>query len=173
MIINQRSLLQAAPIRNMLTQKVSFKGFSHGLTEAGYDIRIAQDVWLFLGRRFVLASSMEYFQLPETMMGRILNKSTWARLGVDASMTTNIESGWKGFLTIELRYAGWKPLFIPKGVGIAQVIFEQVMHPVQYKGKYQNQADRPVNARLVNIHPEAELAEETYEHVAFFKNQTP
>ena len=152
MIVNGQSLLQAAPIRNMLTTKASFKGFSHGLTECGYDIRIAQDVTLYLGKRFVLASSLEYFHLPTNLMGRLLNKSSWARLGIDASMTTNIEPGWRGFLTIELRYAGWKPLFIPKGVGIAQAIFEPVTHPVQYVGKYQDQANRPVEAVLADVH---------------------
>jgi dCTP deaminase len=146
MIINQQALLRAAPIIDMKTTKRSFLGFSWGLTECGYDIRIKQNVWLFLGRRFVLASSLEEFNLPNNLMGRVLNKSTWARLGLDASMTTNIEPGWKGFLTIELRYSRWKPLFIPAGVGIAQVIFEEVSIPTQYKGKYQNQADKPVAA---------------------------
>ena len=146
MIVNQKSLLDAAPIRDMVTTKKRFKGFSWGLTECGYDIRIKQDTWMFLGRRFVIRSSIEEFDVPRNLMGRILNKSTWARLGLDASMTTNVEPGWKGFLTLELRYAKAAPLFIPAGVGIAQVIFEEVMIPVQYKGKYQNQADKPVAA---------------------------
>lgn len=84
--------------------------------------------------------------MPPTLMGRVLNKSTWARLGLDASMTTNIEPGWFGHLTIELRYSKAKPLFIPAGVGIAQVIFETVSTPAQYVGKYQDQPDRPVAA---------------------------
>ena len=148
MIVNQQSLLNAEPIVGMVNSKRSFKGFSWGLTECGYDIRIKQDIWMFPGRSFVLGSSIELFDLPNNLMGRILNKSTWARLGLDASMTTNIEPGWKGHLTIELRYSKWKPLFIPAGVGIAQVIFEEVKHPVLYKGKYQDQADKPVAALL-------------------------
>ncbi len=107
MIINGPDLLAAAPIRNMVAQKMSFRGLSYGLTECGYDIRIAQDVTMYFGRRFTLASSVEYFYLPNDLMGRVLNKSTWARLGIDASMTTNIEPGWRGHLTIELRYSGW------------------------------------------------------------------
>ena len=106
---------------------------------------------MFPGRRFVLGSSLEEFQMPEHLMGRVLNKSSWARQGIDASMTTNIEPGWKGFLTIELRYAGWKPIHIPAGVGIAQVIFESVMHPRLYRGKYQNQEDKPIPAIVKNI----------------------
>jgi dCTP deaminase len=148
MIINRSELLRASPIRDMLSQKVKFRGFSHGLTECGYDIRIADDVTMFLGRRFVLAHAMEYFHLPPDLMGRVLNKSTWARLGIDASMTTNIEPGWKGFLTLELRYSGVMPIRIPKGVGIAQVIFERISEPTYYSGKYQDQGAHPVPAIL-------------------------
>lgn len=148
MIINRYSLLEYAPITYMSKTKNTFKGFSWGLTECGYDIRIKQSVWMFLGRRFVLASTIERFDMPDHFMGRILNKSSWARLGLDASMTTNIEPGWRGYLTLELRYARCKPLFIPAGVGIAQVIFEEVWRPAQYKGKYQDQEDKPVAAIL-------------------------
>lgn len=144
MIVNKSALIDAAPIKQMVREKKSFRGTSWGLTECGYDIRISQSVLMFYGRRFVLASSIEKFEVPEFLMGRVLNKSTWARLGVDASMTTNIEPGWKGHLTIELRYSGFKPILIPAGVGIAQVIFERLTEPARYSGKYQNQPARPV-----------------------------
>lgn len=147
MIINGKALLNAAPIRNMLTEKVKHNGVSHGLTECGYDIRIKQDVWLFPGRSFVLASSVEEFDMPQHLMGRVLNKSTWARRGLDASMTTNVEPGWKGWLTLELCYHRWKPLFIPAGSGIAQVIFETILEKAAYGGRYNNQEDRPVPAK--------------------------
>lgn len=44
MIVNGRKLLTAAPIKNMLPAKCKAHGVSHGLSEAGYDIRIAQEV---------------------------------------------------------------------------------------------------------------------------------
>ncbi len=146
MIINGKALLNAAPIRNMLTEKVKHNGVSHGLTECGYDIRVKQDVLLFPGRSFVLASSVEEFDMPQHLMGRVLNKSTWARRGLDASMTTNIEPGWKGHLTIELSYHKLRPLHIKAGSGIAQVIFETILEKAAYTGRYNNQPDRPIEA---------------------------
>lgn len=146
MIVNGKGLLEAAPIKNMLSRKVTCSGYSFGLTECGYDIRIAETVYLFPGRRFVLTYAMEEFDMPHNLMGRVLNKSSWARQGVDASMTTNIEPGWKGFLTLELNYARMKPLRIPSGVGIAQVIFETILEPAEYVGKYQYQPPEPVPA---------------------------
>lgn len=147
MIVNGESLLVAAPIKNMLDKKVRHNGYSHGLTECGYDIRIKQDVWLFPGRRFVLASSLEEFEMPNFLMGRVLNKSSWARRGLDASMTTNIEPGWRGYLTLELRYMKLWPMKIKAGTGIAQVIFETLSENAWYRGKYQDQPNEPVKPR--------------------------
>lgn len=147
MIVNRENLLELAPILDMVPTKERSNGCSWGLTECGYDIRIKQDVVLFLGRRFVLASSIEEFDMPNNLMGRVLNKSTWARRGIDASMTTNIEPGWKGFLTIELRYSGVLPIRIKAGTGIAQVIFERIEVPTIYDGKYQNQENKPIAAK--------------------------
>lgn len=147
MIINGQQLLTASPIKNMLRHKMKYNGVSHGLTECGYDIRIKQGVWLFPGRSFVLASSLEEFDMPNYLMGRVLNKSTWARRGLDASMTTNLEPGWKGHLTIELSYRNLWPIHIKAGTGICQIIFETLAEPAQYEGKYNNQPDHPVAAR--------------------------
>ena len=147
MIINGNALLAAAPIKDMVTQKQRSNGFSWGLTECGYDIRIKQDVTLFLGRRFILASAIEEFDVPNNLMGRVLNKSSWARLGLDASMTTNLEPGWKGFLTLEIVFHGNEPVHIPAGSGIAQVLFHQLQDSAEYNGKYQNQKDEPVPSK--------------------------
>jgi dCTP deaminase len=148
MIINGQTLLQYKPILGMLTKKHTYLGYSHGLSECGYDIRIAASHWLFPGRSFRLAHAIEEFDMPIHIMGRVLNKSSWARQGLDASMTTNVEPGWRGYLTLELRYSGWKPLLVPAGVGIAQVIFEPLLEPTQYVGKYQDQPQGPVPARF-------------------------
>lgn len=148
MIVNQHLLVEAAPIAEMATEKHTHLGVSWGLTECGYDIRLKKGVWLFYGRRFVKASSMELFQMPLHLMGKIMNKSTWARLKIDASRTTNIEPGWRGYLTYEITYAGFWPIYLPAGVAIAQVMFEEVKVPAQYVGKYQDQEDRPVDGKL-------------------------
>ena len=166
MIINGKSLLKAAPIIDMVDKKIQTEPCSWGLTECGYDIRIKQDIMFtpqkdgnmlvsimepeernkMFETNFILASSIEEFKMPNNLMGQVLNKSTWARQGLDASMTTNIEPGWFGWLTLELTYHGSKKLHIPAGSGIAQVMFHEIMEPRSYQGKYQNQADQPVKA---------------------------
>lgn len=166
MIINGLQLLAAAPIKDMVAVKKSFGGTSYGLGEAGYDIRIKQDIkfkpdhgrcmvikhhldplgWRKELGRFTLASAMEEFQMPSNLTGIVHDKSTWARRGLSV-FNTVIEPGWNGFLTLELVYHGEEELFIPAGSGIAQVIFHEVVEATVYSGKYQNQEDEPVPAR--------------------------
>ncbi len=161
MVVNQKALLADPPFVEMMHVKERLHGVSHGLAEAGYDIRIKQSVAFFPGLslgsihidhgdtrkiedgNFCLASAMEEFDMPNTLVGIVHDKSSWARQGLSV-FNTVIEPGWQGFLTLELVYHGRKPLIIPAGAGIAQVIFHKVAVPAQYVGKFQNQEDRPV-----------------------------
>ena len=146
MIVNGTALLRAKPLDPMFDCKMKAHGVSYGLSEAGYDLRIKQDVTLHPLRRFALASTIERFDMPDDLVGIVHDKSTWARRGLSV-FNTVIESGWEGWLTLELVYHGWRPLHIPAGAGIAQVIFHQTKEARPYAGKYQNQPDRPVSAR--------------------------
>lgn len=157
MIVNSYALVGQAPIKDMLTEKVRGPVTSHGLSEAGYDIRIKQDIKFYPRNKavavddiltvgsFTLASAIEEFQMPPHLVGVVHDKSTWARKGLSVRNTV-IEPGWKGFLTLELVYDGPGELHIPAGSGIAQVLFHQTMVYAAYDGKYQNQADKPVEA---------------------------
>lgn len=169
MIVNGKGLLLHSPIKNMLCTKVSGECSSHGLTEAGYDIRIKQDI-LFTTRfngayrepvvvvshpdgtkethvgKFTLASAIEEFDVGRYLVGVVHDKSTWARHGLSV-FNTVIEPGWQGFLTLELVYHGQKDLMIPAGSGIAQVLFHKIANAAMYKGKYQGQEDKPVAPR--------------------------
>lgn len=159
MIINGKGLLKAAPIKDMLDTKVREHGVSHGLAEAGYDIRIKQTIIFYPSEnqmtvdgewvkgRFTIASALEEFALPKDLVGVVHDKSTWARKGLSVRNTV-IEPGWQGFLTLELVYDGSEVLTIPAGAGIAQVLFHKVENTASYSGKYQNQSDKPVAAKF-------------------------
>ncbi|UZV39816.1 dUTPase [Xanthomonas virus PB119] len=171
MIINSHVLLHKAPIKDMFATKQSNGDVSFGMSEAGYDIRIKQQIRFTSvrgksivlvtevdhqhevvgtttqnGGRFTLASAIEEFQMPDDLVGIVHDKSTWARRGLSV-FNTVIEPGWKGFLTLELVYHGQDELIIPAGSGIAQVVFHETAVRSAYNGKYQNQEDEPVAAR--------------------------
>jgi len=162
MIINRETLLAAAPIKCMLDTKVCHNGVSHGLSEAGYDIRIKEDVHFFKdcdgnklvirsnpstknNSHFIIASAIEEFQMPTDLIGVVHDKSSWARKGLSV-FNTVIEPGWCGYLTLELVYHGDSDLFIPAGLGIAQVVFYKTSDHCAYNGKYQNQESKPTEA---------------------------
>ncbi len=146
MIINGNILLDSAPINGMVSTKTKFRGTSFGLGEAGYDVRIKQNMWLAPDNRFELASAIEEFNMPFDLVGVVHDKSTWARRGLSV-FNTVIEPGWKGFLTLELVYHGSEGIHIYAGQGIAQVLFHETIESAAYDGKYQNQEDKPVEAR--------------------------
>lgn len=156
MVINGEALEFYKPVIPFVTQKIKHSsGTSYGLGEAGYDIRIKQDIFFHDNMvsvgdithpgSFTLASSIEKFRMPDHLVAIVHDKSTWARQGLSV-FNTVIEPGWEGFLTLELVYHGKKDLLIPSGSGIAQVIFHRIAIPASYDGKYQNQPDKPIES---------------------------
>ena len=165
MVVNGNSLYRSSQLLDVPDHKVSEHGVSYGLGEAGYDIRIKQDITFYrlfglipmvkvvdgnqvsrhLGK-FTLASAIEKFNMSPSCVAIVHDKSTWARRALSV-FNTVIEPGWKGYLTLELVYHGRKKLHIPAGSGIAQVLFHLVQEPANYNGKYMNQENKPVAAR--------------------------
>jgi dCTP deaminase len=99
---------------------------------------------------FQLASTVEEFDMPETLMAIVHDKSTWARKGL-AVQNTVIEPGWRGFLTLELTNHSNKVILVTKGTPIAQIVFHQLVEATEqpYEGRYQDQASGPQPARLL------------------------
>lgn len=165
MVVNGNSLYRSSQLLDIPDRKVSEHGVSYGLGEAGYDIRIKQDITFYrlfglipmvkivdgkqvsrhLGK-LALASAIEKFNMSPSCVAIVHDKSTWARRALSV-FNTVIEPGWKGYLTLELVYHGRKKLHIPAGAGIAQVLFHLVQEPATYTGKYNNQENKPVAAR--------------------------
>lgn len=165
-VLSAKSLKQIKPVEPFFEDKQIFNGMSYGLSIAGYDIRSKQKVRLAAGD-FTLLSSLERFKMPKDVIGFVHDKSTWARQGL-AVQNTVIEPGWEGFLTLEISNhnrrdfshfydedTGWnfeeayRYITIEEGSPIAQIVFHWVDDDSKgYTGKYQNQEDRPVEARF-------------------------
>lgn len=136
------------PLLFPFEEETKSHGRSFGLSHCGYDIRLAETIWLwpFWGR---LASAIEYFYLPENVAGEVKDKSTNARVFVFVQNTI-IEPGWNGYLTLELtRFKPW-PIRLKAGTPIAQVVFKWLDEPTDnpYKGKYQAQERGAQKARF-------------------------
>jgi dCTP deaminase len=145
MIASAQTLRRLQPVFPFL-ERAKKNGMSYGLSSCGYDIRIAQSVYLEPGA-FTLASSVEEFQMPNNLVGIVHDKSTWARQGLTVQNTV-IEPGWRGFLTLELTHHGYDNIYPEAGDPIAQVVFHLLDETTEqpYSGKYQDQTSGPVEA---------------------------
>jgi len=147
------------------------KVISYGLSSFGYDIRCGYEFLVFEPadggvvdplnfdekrvRRvemaeyitippnsFALTHSLEYFRMPDDVLGVVQGKSTYARCGIDTNVTP-LEPGWEGQVTLEISNTTPSPVKIYAGQGICQVLFFRGERPaVTYadrKGKYQGQ----------------------------------
>lgn len=136
-----------------------------GDNEVSYDISLYEDVYLypsifdprywihklislmFISKKYTkiyakygLARTQEYFKVPNDISLLVLNKSSIARLFVDASQTTLIDPGFNNYLTIELRNDSWKVIKFLNNSPIAQVIPIKPLYELEksYKGYYNN-----------------------------------
>jgi dCTP deaminase len=126
-------------------------GLTFGLSHAGYDVRIKQNLTLAQGD-FKIASTLEHFVIPDDVMAFVLDKSTMARQGISL-FNTCLEPSWHGYLTLELVCHAPGPVTLKAGQPIAQIVFHQMMAPPQkgYDGRYQGQHDAPVPARFGTV----------------------
>jgi dCTP deaminase len=121
-------------------------GTTYGESYCGYDIRLDEEVHLEPGG-FKLASTLELFDMPVSLVGIVHDKSTLARMGVTVQNTV-IEPGWAGYLTLELTNHGADKVFLPTGAPIAQVLFHMISGlTTGYDGKYQDQERGPQGPR--------------------------
>ena len=138
---------RSTPMIEPFHERQKAGGMTFGLSPAGYDVRIAQDITLAPGK-FVLASTIEGFCMPDNIIGFVHDKSTWARQGV-AVQNTVIEPGWRGqSLTLEISNHGSGPVQFRKGHPIAQIVFHRLEQPTSqpYEGRYQDQEPGPQGA---------------------------
>jgi dCTP deaminase len=91
---------------------------------------------------FALASSVEYFCIPDDVIVLCVGKSTYARCGTFVNVTP-LEPGWTGNVTLEVFNAAPKPVKIYVDEGLCQFVFLRGERPIttygDRNGKYQGQ----------------------------------
>lgn len=147
MILSAQSIRQRG-IFTPFCERTREHGMTYGLGPAGYDVRVSEEIALGPGG-YSLASTIEHFTMPNDVLGKVADKSTWARLFL-AVQNTIIEPGWRGYLTLELSNHSNRPIIIPKGAPIAQIVLHLLDQPTEqpYAGKYQDQKAGAVEAIL-------------------------
>ncbi|NBQ50292.1 MAG: dCTP deaminase [Marivivens sp.] len=106
---------------------------------AGYT---KENPFMLYPHEFILAETLEEFQLPDCVAGQLALKSSRAREGIEHLLAGYIDPGYSGRLTLELQNARQlHPVFLWPGMRIAQIVFHKLsMLPAKdysVTGRYQ------------------------------------
>ena len=102
---------------------------------------ITTDTYLILPGQFVLATTMEYFELPDDLTALVEGRSSLGRMGLIIQNAGWVDPGFKGEITLELFNANRCAINLKAGRRVGQLVFAQMddhaLNP--YNGKYQGQ----------------------------------
>lgn len=103
--------------------------------------RIVADKYILLPGQFVLATTMEFVELPDHLTAFVEGRSSLGRLGLFIQNAGWVDPGFKGEITLELFNANRCAIELHAGRRVGQLVFAQLddnaLHP--YRGKYQGQ----------------------------------
>lgn len=91
--------------------------------------------------QFILATTMEYFKLPDNMTAFVEGRSSIGRLGLFIQNAGWVDPGFEGEITLELFNASHTPIILETGRRVGQLVFAQLDRDAEnpYRGKYQGQ----------------------------------
>ena len=102
---------------------------------------IKADRYLLLPGQFVLATTQEYFELPDDLTAFVEGRSSLGRMGLFIQNAGWVDPGFKGEITLELYNANRCAIELQAGRRVGQLVFakldEHALNP--YNGKYQGQ----------------------------------
>lgn len=102
---------------------------------------IKSDSYLLLPGQFVLATTMEYFELPDDLTAFVEGRSSLGRMGLFIQNAGWVDPGFKGEITLELFNANRCAIELRTGRRVGQLVFakmdDHALSP--YNGKYQGQ----------------------------------
>lgn len=79
---------------------------------------------------FVLASTMEWLEISDDILGRLEGRSSLGRLGLIVHSTASVfDPGWRGVATMELGNLGVLPVALYPGLRICSMTFETLLTP--------------------------------------------
>jgi len=117
--------------------------------------------------QFVLGHTLEFVSLPPDLIGQVLTRSSWGRLGLFVATAVIVHPGYRGILTLELVNTGNVPILMRPGLRIAQLQLWQSSQPttVRYRssGKYSKDLG-PQSQRLILEADEKEKLQKIGEH---------
>lgn len=102
---------------------------------------IRAERYILLPGQFVLATTMEYLNLPNDLTAFVEGRSSMGRMGLFIQNAGWVDPGFCGEITLELYNANRCAIELQAGRRVGQLVFakmdQEALHP--YRGKYQGQ----------------------------------
>lgn len=102
---------------------------------------IFADQFVIAPGQFLLATTLEYFSLPNNLTAFVEGRSSVGRLGLFIQNAGWVDPGFEGEITLELFNASQNSIILETGRRVGQLVFAQLDQDAQnpYRGKYQGQ----------------------------------
>lgn len=102
---------------------------------------IKADSFLLMPGQFVLATTKEYFELPDDITAFVEGRSSLGRMGLFIQNAGWVDPGFHGEITLELFNANRCAIELKCGRRVGQLVFAKMDERAQnpYRGKYQGQ----------------------------------
>lgn len=102
---------------------------------------ITANSYLLLPGQFVLATTKEYFELPNDLTAFVEGRSSLGRMGLFIQNAGWVDPGFKGEITLELFNANRCAIELKSGRRVGQLVFAKMDMAAEnpYNGKYQGQ----------------------------------
>lgn len=126
-----------------------------------YD-RVQTDHFVVPPKSFILATTLEYFKLPDNLTAFVEGRSSIGRMGLFIQNAGWVDPGFEGEITLELFNACDVPIEIERGTRVGQMVFAQLDRDAEnpYNGKYQKQ--RGATGSRIYIDFGRDICDETY-----------
>ncbi len=105
-------------------------------------------------REFILGETLEYFEIPNNIVGRLEGRSSLGRVGINISTAGYVDPGYKGSLTFQISNLATIPIALYPQMKVAQISFLQMTTDAdmpygskELNSKYQGQRG-PTESRL-------------------------
>ncbi|MDD2574581.1 MAG: dCTP deaminase [Bacillota bacterium] len=104
-------------------------------------IELERDEIVIPPQTFLLATTMEYIKLPNSITGFVEGRSSVGRMGLFIQNAGWVDAGFEGEITLELFNANSLPIRLEAGRRICQIVLAQMDKEAgrPYSGKYQRQ----------------------------------
>lgn len=117
---------------------------STGIITMEHEIKyktIKTDTYVLLPGQFVLATTKEYFALPDDLTAFVEGRSSLGRMGLFIQNAGWVDPGFEGEITLELYNANRCAIELKAGRRVGQLVFAKMDDTARnpYRGKYQGQ----------------------------------